>query len=239
MTIPRFVPRSIREGIPDVHREGWPFIGVTVALAVLFLLFFTPGFWLLMILAGWMTIFFRNPIRAVPVAPGLVVSPADGRIEPVVRVPPPPELGLGDQPLTRVSVFMNVFDCHINRAPVGGRVTRIGYRPGKFVSADLDKASDDNERNSVLIETEEGLRLGVVQVAGLIARRIVCWTEEGQHLAAGERFGMIRFGSRLDVYLPEGAVVAVSPRQRAVSGETILAYFPGSDPKPPFQTRYD
>lgn len=239
MTLSRFIPRSIREGIPDVHREGWPYIGVTVALALLFLFFFTPGFWLLMILAGWMTIFFRNPVRAVPLAPGLVVSPADGRIEPLVRVPPPPELGLGDQPLTRVSVFMNVFDCHINRAPVGGRVARIAYRPGKFVSADLDKASDDNERNSVLIETDAGLLVGVVQVAGLIARRIVCWTGEGQHLEPGERFGMIRFGSRLDVYLPEGSIVAVSSRQRAVSGETILAYFPGANATPPFQTRYD
>ena len=233
------IPRSIREGIPDVHREGWPFIAITVALAMVFALVFTPAFWLLMILAGWMVIFFRNPVRVVPDAPGLVVSPADGRIEPIVRVPPPPELGLGGEPLTRVSVFMNVFDCHINRAPVAGRVARIAYRAGKFVSADLDKASDDNERNSVLIETEAGLRLGVVQIAGLVARRIVCWTQEGARVEAGERFGMIRFGSRLDVYLPEGSIVAVSPRQRAVSGETILAYFPGANAAPPFPTRLD
>lgn len=233
------IPRSIREGIPDVHREGWPFIAITVALAMVFALVFTPAFWLLMILAGWMVIFFRNPVRVVPDAPGLVVSPADGRIEPIVRVPPPPELGLGGEPLTRISVFMNVFDCHINRAPVAGRVARIAYRAGKFVSADLDKASDDNERNSVLIETEAGLRLGVVQIAGLVARRIVCWTQEGARVEAGERFGMIRFGSRLDVYLPEGSIVAVSPRQRAVSGETILAYFPGANAAPPFPTRLD
>lgn len=233
------IPRSIREAIPDVHREGWPFIAITVALALICAFFFTPGFWLLMILAGWMTIFFRNPVRAVPVEPGLVVSPADGRIEPVVRVAPPPELGLGDQPLTRVSVFMNVFDCHINRAPVAGRVARIAYKAGKFVSADLDKASDDNERNSVLIDTDAGQRVGVVQIAGLVARRIVCWTRDGARLEAGERFGMIRFGSRLDVYLPEGAIVAVSARQRAVSGETILAYLPGADPLPPYPTRYD
>jgi phosphatidylserine decarboxylase len=186
-----------------------------------------------------MTIFFRNPVRVVPAAAGLVVSPADGRIEPIVRVAPPPELGLGDQPLTRVSVFMNIFDCHINRAPAAGRVARIAYRPGKFVSADLDKASEDNERNSVLIETEAGPLLGVVQIAGLVARRIACWTREGEPLRAGERFGMIRFGSRLDVYLPEGSIVAVSPRQRAVSGETILAYFPGVDATPPFPTRLD
>ncbi len=233
------IPRSIREGIPDVHREGWPFIALTLAFALVLLPLFQPGFWLLVILAGWMTIFFRNPVRAVPVGQGLVVSPADGRVEPIVRVPPPPELGLGDKPLTRVSVFMNVFDCHINRAPVGGRVERVAYKPGKFVSADLDKASDDNERNSVVIQTDAGLLLGVVQIAGLVARRIVCWTREGRHLDPGERFGMIRFGSRLDVYLPEGSTVAVSPRQRAVSGETILAYLPGANAAPPFSVRYD
>jgi phosphatidylserine decarboxylase len=192
-----------------------------------------------MILAGWMTIFFRNPVRVVPVAPGLVVSPADGRVDPIVRAVPPAELDLGRTSLVRVSVFMNIFDCHINRAPASGRVARIAYKPGKFVSADLDKASEDNERNGLVIDTDAGHRLGVVQIAGLVARRIDCWTREGQHLAAGERFGMIRFGSRLDVYLPEGSVVAVSARQRAVSGETILAYLPGANAAPPFETRLD
>jgi phosphatidylserine decarboxylase len=233
------VPRSIREGIPDVHREGWPFIGGTLAVAIVFLFIFQPVFWILLILAGWMVIFFRNPVRIVPIAPGLVVSPADGRIEPIVRVVPPGELGLGDQPLTRVSVFMNVFDCHINRAPVAGRIARIAYRPGKFVSADLDKASDDNERNGLVIDTLTGHRVGVVQIAGLVARRIVCWRREGDELEAGERFGMIRFGSRLDVYLPDGSIVAVSPRQRAVSGETVLAVLPGAEVRMPFPTRAD
>jgi phosphatidylserine decarboxylase len=233
------VPRSIREAIPDIHREGWPFIAITLVLALLALPFFQPLFWVLLILAGWMCIFFRNPVRVVPVAPGLVVSPADGRVEPVVRAVPPAELGLGETPMTRVSVFMNVFDCHINRAPASGRVARVAYHPGKFVSADLDKASEDNERNGLVIDTDTGHRLGVVQVAGLVARRIVCWTGEGDQLAAGERFGMIRFGSRLDVYLPEGSVVAVSPRQRAVSAETILAYLPGDRAAPPFETRLD
>jgi phosphatidylserine decarboxylase len=233
------VPRSIREAIPDIHREGWPFIAATLALAIVFAFLFEPLFWLLLILAGWMCIFFRNPVRVTPVAPGLVVSPADGRIEPIVRVVPPPELQLGDMPLARVSVFMNVFDCHINRAPVGGRVVRIAYKAGKFVSADLDKASEDNERNSLLLETDAGARIGVVQIAGLVARRIVCWTREGERLAPGERIGMIRFGSRLDVYLPEGAIVAVHPRQRAVSGETVLAHLPGATPVPPFPVRFD
>lgn len=231
--------RSIRDAIPSIHREGWPFIAVTLVVAVACLFFFTPGFWLLMILAGWMLIFFRDPVRIVPLAPGLVVSPADGRVEPIVRVAPPAELGLGDQPMTRISVFMNVFDCHINRAPVAGRVAHIAYRAGKFLSADLDKASDDNERNGVVIETESGLRLGVVQIAGLVARRILCWTRVGAPIEAGARFGMIRFGSRLDVYLPEGSLVVASPRQRAVSGETVLAWLPGAAPSPPLAVRPD
>ena len=233
------VPRSIREAIPDIHREGWPFIAITLVLAIVFAFFFQPGFWLLIILAGWLCIFFRNPVRVVPVAAGLVGSPADGRVEPIVRVVPPVELGLGEAPLTRISVFMNVFDCHINRAPVTGRVDRIVYKAGKFVSADLDKASDDNERNGVAIETDTGHRVGVVQIAGLVARRIVCWTQAGDRLEAGQRFGMIRFGSRLDVYLPEGSIVAVSPRQRAVSAETILAFLPGANAAPPYETRLD
>jgi phosphatidylserine decarboxylase len=231
------IARSIREAMPDVHREGWPFIAVTVVLAVVLGLFWQPMFWLLMILAGWMAIFFRNPVRMIPIAPGLVVSPADGRVDPIVAAVPPAELGLGDLPLTRVSVFMNVFDCHINRTPVGGRVARIAYKAGKFVNADLDKASEHNERNSLLIETPSGHRVGVVQIAGLIARRIRCWTREAAELRPGERIGMIRFGSRLDVYLPEGSVVTVSHRQRAVSGETVLALLPGASLDPPSPTR--
>ena len=233
------IARSIREAMPDVHREGWPFIAATLALALIFAFVFQPIFWLLLILAGWMTIFFRNPVRVVPVAAGLIVSPADGRVDPIVSAVPPAELELGDRPLTRVSVFMNVFDCHINRAPVGGNVRRIVYRAGKFLSADLDKASEDNERNALLIETASGHRVGVVQIAGLVARRIVCWTTEGTNVEAGQRIGMIRFGSRLDVYLPEGSTVAVSARQRAVSGETILALLPGASLTPPFSARLD
>jgi phosphatidylserine decarboxylase len=229
--------RSIREAIPEVHREGWPFIAATAALAVVFAFLFPPLFWLLIILAGWMAIFFRNPIRIVPTAPGLVVSPADGRVEPIVRAVPPAELGLGEGPLTRVSVFMNVFDCHINRAPVTGRIAKIVYKAGKFFSADLDKASESNERNSILIETDGGYRIGMVQIAGLVARRIVGWTEEGARIEIGERIGMIRFGSRVDVYLPDGSLIAVNPRQRAVSGETILAQLPGARPIPPFTAR--
>ncbi|HEX2255356.1 MAG TPA: phosphatidylserine decarboxylase [Afifellaceae bacterium] len=217
------IPHSIRDAIPTVHREGYPFIGGTLAAAVLLGLFWQPGFWLLAALAGWMVIFFRDPDRVVPVGPGLVVSPADGRIEPVVEAVPPPELELGPEPRTRISVFMNVFDCHINRAPVAGIVKRVAYKPGKFFNADLDKASEHNERNSVLFQLADGTVVPTVQIAGLVARRILCWTGEGARLGRGERFGMIRFGSRLDVYLPAGAEVTVLAGQRAVGGETVIA----------------
>jgi phosphatidylserine decarboxylase len=231
--------KSVRDALPNVHREGWPFIAAVLVLALFALFLFTPLFWLLLILAGWMAIFFRDPARVVPVGAGLVVSPADGRIEPVVRAPPPPELDLGSAPRVRVSVFMNVFECHINRAPVAGRVAHIAYKPGKFLSADLDKASEANERNGLVIETEGGQALAVVQIAGLVARRIVCWTREGASVEAGGRIGMIRFGSRLDVYLPDGATVIAQAGQRAVAGETVLALLPGTAFAPPATTRVD
>jgi phosphatidylserine decarboxylase len=231
--------RSIADAVPNVHREGWPFIAVTLVVALVFAFLFVPLFWVLLILAGWMAIFFRDPVRVVPIAAGLVVSPADGRVEPVVRVAPPAELGLGDGPLQRVSIFMNVFDCHINRAPVAGHIARIAYKAGKFLSADLDKASEVNERNGLLIEAEDGHAVGVVQIAGLVARRIVCWTGEGANIGAGERIGMIRFGSRVDVYLPDGSTIVANPGQRAIAGETLIALMPGASPAPPFPTRSD
>jgi phosphatidylserine decarboxylase len=230
---------TIRGAIPNVHREGWPFIAVTIVLALVFATLVPLLFWPLLILAGWMAIFFRDPVRVVPTGRGLIVSPADGRVESVVRVAPPPELGLSENRLTRVSVFMNVFDCHINRAPTSGSITRIHYKPGKFLSADLDKASEANERNSILIEGDNGHLVGVVQIAGLVARRIVCWTREGAAISAGQRIGMIRFGSRLDVYLPEGSTVAVSTGQRAIAGETLIALLPGVTLLPPFPSRRD
>jgi len=229
----------VRDALPNIHREGWPFIAATLVLALFALLLFTPLFWLLLILAGWMAIFFRDPVRVVPIGPGLVVSPADGRVEPVVRAAPPPELDLGGEARTRISVFMNVFDCHINRAPVAGRVAHIAYKAGAFLSADLDKASEANERNGFVIETEGGQALAVVQIAGLVARRIVVWAREGARLEPGERIGMIRFGSRLDVYLPEGATVVAQAGQRAIAGETVLALLPGAQLAPPMTTRSD
>ncbi len=217
------IVQSVQSAIPPVNKAGYPFIGTTAVLAVLLGLLWQPLFWLLAILAGWMVVFFRDPDRVTPTGEGLVISPADGRVEPVVTVSPPPELGLGPARRTRVSVFMNVFDCHVNRAPVSGTITRIAYKPGKFFNADLDKASEYNERNGMLIERDNGETVAVVQIAGLVARRILCWYQEKQVLKAGERFGMIRFGSRLDVYLPDGATVEVIAGQRAVAGETVIA----------------
>src|SRR6202008_729843 len=169
------------------------------------------------------------PVRVTPVREGIVVAPADGRVSMVAQVLPPAELGLGDKPLTRVSIFMRVFNCHVNRSPVPGHIARIVYRPGAFINAELDKASEDNERISLVISTPQG-RIGVVQIAGLVARRIVSFVREGQSIGAGERFGLIRFGSRLDVYLPEGTRALVCEGQTASAGETILADFLSSDP---------
>jgi phosphatidylserine decarboxylase len=161
-------------------------------------------------------------VRVTPIRDDLVVSPADGRVSMVTPVVPPAELGLGDKPLLRISIFMSVFNCHVNRAPIGGKIEKIVYTPGKFINAELDKASEDNERNAMVISTPSG-QIGVVQIAGLVARRIVSFVRAGQTLATGERFGLIRFGSRLDVFLPEGSKALVAVGQTAIAGETVLA----------------
>ena len=216
------IANSIRAQIQPIHQEGYPFIG-GFALASLFLFWiWTPLGWIGTLLTVWCALFFRDPVRVTPVREGVVVSPADGRVSLISMVMPPAELGLGDKPLLRISVFMSVFNCHVNRSPVAGRIDRIAYRPGAFINAELDKASEDNERNSLVISTPDG-RIGVVQIAGLVARRIVSFVREGQSLGAGERFGLIRFGSRLDVYLPEGTKALVAVGQTAVAGETVLA----------------
>jgi phosphatidylserine decarboxylase len=172
-----------------------------------------------------------------PTRAGLVVSPADGVVSMIAPAAPPPELGLGGAPRTRVSVFMNVFDCHVNRAPADGRVAAVAYHPGKFLNASLDKASEDNERNGLVIELGDGRRLGVVQIAGLVARRIVCFVAEGASLRTGERFGLIRFGSRLDIYLPLSAQVLIGLGQTAVAGETILADLRANEPARHYRTQ--
>ena len=199
------IVNSIRSQFVPIHPEGYPFIGGFALASLILFWLWTPLGWLGTVLTLWCAYFFRDPPRVTPVGDGLVISPADGRVSLVVNAVPPPELALGTKPLPRVSVFMSVFDCHVNRTPVSGRVERIVYTAGKFLNADLDKASEDNERNALVVAADAG-RVGVVQIAGLIARRIKCWTKEGQAMIAGERIGMIRFGSRVDVYLPAGTV---------------------------------
>jgi phosphatidylserine decarboxylase len=217
---------SIRNAIPPLHREGTPFvIGAAIITLILFFVWPLLG-WVGAIVTAWVFFFFRDPLRTTPVDPSLAVSPADGKITAVDYAIPPLELGLGDEPMLRISVFLNIFDVHVNRTPVAGRVTRIAYRPGKFFNAELDKASEFNERNGLVIESLKGT-VGVVQIAGLIARRIVCFVPEGAELNAGERFGLIRFGSRVDTYLPKGAIPMVSLGQIAIAGETVLADMDG------------
>ena len=216
------IPASIRSQLVPVHQEGYPYIGVFAVITVILFWLWPPLGYLGVALTIWCALFFRDPPRVTPAREGLLVSPADGRVSMVTQAAPPPELGMGDTPLPRVSIFMSVFDCHINRSPFAGRIERIAYRAGAFLNADLDKASEDNERNSFLISAP-GLTIAVVQIAGLVARRIVSWTSEGQTVEAGQRLGMIRFGSRVDVYLPVGATFLVAAGQRAVAGETVIA----------------
>ena len=213
---------SIKKQAVPIHREGWPFIAVFAVVTNLLWWIWTPLGLLGLVLTLWCVYFFRDPVRVVPVGDGIVISPADGRVSMIVEAVPPVELGLSDEAMTRVSIFMNVFNCHVNRAPVAGRIERIAYRPGLFLNADLDKASEDNERNGLVIDTGDA-RYGVVQIAGLIARRIVGFSGEGDVLAVGERFGLIRFGSRVDVYLPKGVVPVVGVGQTAIAGETVIA----------------
>jgi phosphatidylserine decarboxylase len=213
---------SIRSQFVPITPEGYPFIGAFALVALILFWLWTPLGWLGALATLWCAYFFRDPPRVTPVRDGLVVAPADGRINQITTAAPPHELGLGEAPLPRISIFMSVFDCHVNRSPLAGTVEKIVYQPGKFFSADLDKASADNERNSLVI-AGAGTRIAVVQIAGLVARRIVCFVRIGQPLAAGERFGMIRFGSRLDIYLPEGVAPLVAVGQTAIAGETVLA----------------
>ncbi|MDR3469341.1 MAG: phosphatidylserine decarboxylase [Xanthobacteraceae bacterium] len=218
------IAHSIRAQIPPIHPEGYPFIGVFALASLVLFWVWSPLGWIGVLLTVWCALFFRDPVRVTPIRDGIVVAPADGRVSMVAQVVPPAELGLGDRPLPRISIFMSVFNCHVNRSPVAGRIERITYRPGKFINAELDKASEDNERNSLVISTPAG-HIGVIQIAGLVARRIVSFVQEGQTLGAGERFGLIRFGSRLDVFLPDGAKALVSEGQTAIAGETVLADF--------------
>lgn len=215
--------------IKPMHPEGRRFVAIFAVVTVVLFLLWEPLGWLGLGLTVWCYYFFRDPKRSVPTRADLILSPADGVVSLIEPAAPPPELGMGGAELTRVSVFMSVFNCHVNRSPIAGRVDRMVYRPGKFLNASLDKASADNERNSLAIEMDDGRKLAVVQIAGLVARRIVPFVSEGQALRAGERFGLIRFGSRLDVYLPDGVVPLVALGQTMVAGETVIADLRGAE----------
>ncbi len=213
---------------PSVHPEGRKFAliagGITLAF---FLLGWSLLAWPMVGITAWVAAFFRDPERVTIMDPQYITAPADGLVTLIQQVPVPPELvgpdALGDEPMTRVSIFMSVFDVHINRAPIGGTVKRVVYIPGKFLNADLDKASEDNERQHILIERDDGVRIGFTQIAGLVARRIVPFVKDGDVVAAGQRIGLIRFGSRVDVYLPAGTMPRIVKGQRIVAGETVLA----------------
>ena len=224
------IAKSVSEVLVPIHREGYRFIAIFAAVTlVLFWLHAGPLAWIGVILTLWCAYFFRDPERVTPMRDGLVISPADGRISAIEEVIPPAELDLPREPVTRISVFMNVFDVHVNRSPVDAAIRRIAYVPGLFVNADLDKASLDNERQALTLERPDGQRIGVVQIAGLVARRIVKCVNEGDSLSAGQRFGLIRFGSRVDVYLPQGVRPLACIGQRAVAGETVLADLSSSE----------
>ncbi|AAV97426.1 phosphatidylserine decarboxylase (plasmid) [Ruegeria pomeroyi DSS-3] len=209
--------------LKPMHPEGRKFVGIFAAITVILFLIWSVLGWIGVGLTVWCYYFFRDPERVTPAREGLIVSPADGIVSMIEKSVPPAELGMPDQALTRISVFMSVFNCHVNRAPIAGRIAAIAYRPGKFFNASLDKASADNERNSLCIEMADGRQIAVVQIAGLVARRIVCFSSTGDTLRTGERFGLIRFGSRLDVYLPEGVEPMVDLGQTMIAGETVLA----------------
>ena len=209
--------------IKPVHPEGIKFVAIFAVITAVLFWIFAPLGWIGVGLTVWCYYFFRDPKRTTPTREGLIISPADGVVSLIERAVPPRELGMAPDALTRVSVFMNVFNCHVNRAPIAGKVLSVAYRPGKFFNASLDKASEDNERNGLCLELADGRQIAVVQIAGLVARRIVCWTKTGQPLLTGERFGLIRFGSRVDVYLPEGVEPLVTVGQGTIAGETVLA----------------
>ncbi len=223
------VTTNVRYRMPSVHPEGRKFVVIAAAIALLFWWVIDWDWlgWLSLGLTVWTAAFFRDPVRTTPVGEGLIVAPADGMVTMITTVPPPRELqgadGLTDEPVIRVSIFMSVFDVHINRSPISGTITKVVYIAGKFLNADLDKASEDNERQHILVEGADGTRIAYTQIAGLVARRIVPWIKAGDRVVAGQRVGLIRFGSRVDVYRPAGTSSQVLLGQRTVAGETVLA----------------
>lgn len=221
--------KLVRGFVPPIHPEGHMFVAGFAMVSVLLWAMYTPLGLVGLAATIWCALFFRDPVRVVPKGEGYIVSPADGIVSKIEKIAPPEELGLGAEEVVRISVFLNVFNVHINRIPIAGEITALNYRPGKFLSADLDKASAENERQSVVIRTSGGKTIVCVQIAGLIARRILCYLEDKQQVKTGERYGLIRFGSRCDVYLPAGVNPLVVEGQTAVGGETILADLSGNE----------
>lgn len=216
--------------VKPMHREGYRFVAIFAAVTAVLFYLAEPLGWVGVCLTVWCYYFFRDPPRVTPLRDGLMISPADGVVSMIGPAVPPEELGLGPAAMTRISVFMNVFNCHVNRLPISGTITKVAYRPGKFLNASLDKASVDNERNALAVRLPDGRDYAVVQIAGLVARRIVCDVKAGQALRTGERFGMIRFGSRLDIYLPAGVQPQIALGQSTLAGETVLADLASQEP---------
>jgi phosphatidylserine decarboxylase len=214
-----------------IHSDGHKFVAIGLLVTLLGFFIWDPIGWVAAGITAWICYFFRDPDRVTPLRDGLVISPADGRVSLIEKVRPPKELGLGDEERVRISVFLSVFDVHINRAPVAGRIKRSVYIPGAFLNAALDKASEDNERRALVIETTGGTEIGVIQIAGLVARRIVTFSQEGDNVGVGQRFGLIRFGSRVDTFLPPGHGPLVAVGQRAIAGETVLADLKSAEPE--------
>jgi phosphatidylserine decarboxylase len=222
---------TISDSIAPIHADGYKFVAIGVVVSLMLFLLWPPLAWLAVLVTAWIAYFFRDPARVTPLREGLLIAPGDGRISAIERVRAPVELGLGDAERVRVSIFLSVFDVHINRAPVAGRIVRSIYVPGSFLNAAVDKASEENERRGLVIAGADGVEIAVVQIAGLIARRIVTFAREGDSVGVGERFGLIRFGSRVDLYLPPGHGALVAVGQRAVGGETVLADLKSTEPE--------
>lgn len=218
--------------ITPIHRAGWPFIAAFAAVTAVLGFAVAPALgWVGLIATAWCVYFFRDPDRVTPTRPGLLVSPADGRVVLIGPAVPPPELGMGDEARTRVSVFLNVFNVHVNRAPADGEVVRAEYHPGKFLNASLDKASEENERMAIRHRLPDGREIAYVQIAGLVARRVLCDLKGGETVKAGQRFGIIRFGSRTDLYLPDDVEPLVAIGQTVLGGETVIADLNSSEPR--------
>lgn len=222
---------TITDTIVPVHPDGYKFLAIGAGVCLLFFFLYPPVAWIAVLITAWIAYFFRDPPRVSPLREGLVLAPGDGRVSAIEKVKPPAELGLGEEERLRVSIFLSVFDVHIQRAPVPGRIVKAVYTPGAFVNAALDKASEDNERRSLVIQTTAGTEIAVVQIAGLVARRILSFVSEGETLGVGQRFGLIRFGSRVDLYLPPGRGALVAIGQRAVGGETVMADLRSDEPE--------